>query len=1196
MTSHVEYIGEVCTLLLLFSFAISSYRTYESLLEFFVQLPFLYDNYDSEFEGLTPTARRTQLENDVRFRVARLSSTMTLRRLTRLHQQGWVAKIFPFLRPDLRSLVDAAIQGFVSPDFQLPEPSSVLPYVKFPLAASSRLVACRLPVFTGILRTRLGYRPGGAFACPEIPHESAIENFDFCPSTVLVGHHKSVFCLSYDATGDRLITGSDDKLIKVWDIKSGGLIFTMNGHSVPVSDFHLFDDGRHLLSCDIEGYVVLWDLTYGLVKSKRRLAQGNISNIFFLPANFGKKFSLFAAGEDGRCYHLEIGLDFFFEPNLTTYSDHLYKRKRHFVACRNATGTLIAYGGEDFMIYISQPKLKLAPEDLETMEDICRPKRLNWEEPQLKAILHGHTYNIATLEFNKRGIACSRDNTARVWSFEPISETWSYIIMGEELDLDVEDGAVRTLEKGHRVRETMKTGLDHNICSVAWAANDDIILVSYDSGLLRMFCSHSGHFLRSTKLSDCPVHALAVHPTASEMALAACYSGRAAIINVRTGRQVKLWEHEDEPTFIEVKWSPKGDHFSLTTQDGRCLTYVATFGLSHTIPAISGVQQCLSSDFVNLTSSASFPIHGTETRRNEFRKYDLKTFACDTQPQEYQKPADFGIEYTQAHRYEPPCDPSTLPQLYEHLRWPSLATTFELPKKYQYQKFHREHVGLFEEREHSEDLEPIVMPKSPNDDDFVPSRVSSSHSDVDMELDSDEVLLTNGCARSPIRTRRHARQDLSPPEKRLRRGRYAAPITRSQTQIPVSESSSASDTDDEIVLESGKLRRLSNRMDLDSYPLPDGVQLSADWAKLVDQHVGTYFPQVRDPIVYLPSGHKEYASGFDNEFVLSCAPPFKKIPYLAFAERGVIQSVKFSVRAGVPLAEFRLKLDSGPVLAVMVGPHLPRFIVHQSIYDAANQQPPQLGDTVQVRGQGEFQIVANVADGEDPWNAVTLRGVTGGFGAWELHHPQPIASLDAATVGLYSRVLTQLSRDCHFDDFIDQIDLVTYPEYLNHVASPMFLALIGLRLRHGFYRSESAILQDLQLIYANARTFNETNSPIVRQAKALVARAKALIKAASPTASSQDSSSSSPAPRPYKRAQAAEPKLKRKILIASESGSASEKSVAEELPPAKRGRPSHQPTALAPRRAQRDHNIRSLRPRKAVNYFVPLVLSDSDEG
>lgn len=200
-----------------------------------------------------------------------------------------------------------------------------------------------------------------------------------------------------------IFKGSDDTLIKVWDLQTGGLIFTLNGHNAPVSDFHIFEDGQHLISCDTEGFVVLWDLAFGVVKSKRRLGRCVLSNVFFMPANFGQSFFAFAAGGNGICYHLEVETDFFFGPDVTKISAHLYKDKKMLAACRNASGTLIAYGGEDFMIYIAQPKLAVSPEELGRMEDICRPNRLKWEEPRIKSILHGHTFNVATLEFNKRG-------------------------------------------------------------------------------------------------------------------------------------------------------------------------------------------------------------------------------------------------------------------------------------------------------------------------------------------------------------------------------------------------------------------------------------------------------------------------------------------------------------------------------------------------------------------------------------------------------------------------------------------------------------------------------------------------------------------------------------------------------------------------------------------------------------------------
>ena len=48
-----------------------------------------------------------------------------------------------------------------------------------------------------------------------------------------MGHFCAVYCLTFDRTGLRYITGSDDKLIKIWISRSGILLRTLRGHPNP---------------------------------------------------------------------------------------------------------------------------------------------------------------------------------------------------------------------------------------------------------------------------------------------------------------------------------------------------------------------------------------------------------------------------------------------------------------------------------------------------------------------------------------------------------------------------------------------------------------------------------------------------------------------------------------------------------------------------------------------------------------------------------------------------------------------------------------------------------------------------------------------------------------------------------------------------------------------------------------------------
>lgn len=49
------------------------------------------------------------------------------------------------------------------------------------------------------------------------------------------GHEKGVWALEYDEAGKRLISASPDKTSKVWDVKSGKCVQSLNAHTRFVS-------------------------------------------------------------------------------------------------------------------------------------------------------------------------------------------------------------------------------------------------------------------------------------------------------------------------------------------------------------------------------------------------------------------------------------------------------------------------------------------------------------------------------------------------------------------------------------------------------------------------------------------------------------------------------------------------------------------------------------------------------------------------------------------------------------------------------------------------------------------------------------------------------------------------------------------------------------------------------------------------
>jgi WD40 repeat protein len=80
---------------------------------------------------------------------------------------------------------------------------------------------------------------------------------------VLEGHTDSVLSLALSADGRRVISGSSDTTLRVWDLESGECLHVLEGHWGPVHSLALSADGRRVISGSWDFTLRVWDLESG---------------------------------------------------------------------------------------------------------------------------------------------------------------------------------------------------------------------------------------------------------------------------------------------------------------------------------------------------------------------------------------------------------------------------------------------------------------------------------------------------------------------------------------------------------------------------------------------------------------------------------------------------------------------------------------------------------------------------------------------------------------------------------------------------------------------------------------------------------------------------------------------------------------------------------------------------------------------
>lgn len=77
----------------------------------------------------------------------------------------------------------------------------------------------------------------------------------------LKGHTAYVSGVSFSPDSQVLAGGSDDKVIHLWDVKSGRFLFTLSGHTDSVYSVMFSPKGESIASGNRDGTVLLWDVT-----------------------------------------------------------------------------------------------------------------------------------------------------------------------------------------------------------------------------------------------------------------------------------------------------------------------------------------------------------------------------------------------------------------------------------------------------------------------------------------------------------------------------------------------------------------------------------------------------------------------------------------------------------------------------------------------------------------------------------------------------------------------------------------------------------------------------------------------------------------------------------------------------------------------------------------------------------------------
>jgi WD40 repeat protein len=357
------------------------------------------------------------------------------------------------------------------------------------------------------------------------------------------GHQGIIYRIAFSPDGHHLLTSSDDRTVRLWDVSTGRELGVFQGHSQMVLNAVFSPDGKLALSSSGDGTLRLWDLHTG-GEQKQFVGHSNwIEGIGFRAD--GKQ--IYSASRDDTCraWDVETAQEIgrFGSGKLTLY---------HLAVSAQGDRALFSAGDNSVCVW-----------DLAAGKELGR--------------LPGHTAHVYALAFSndgKYGASAGADGTIRIWDLQSLTEKSRLIgnagpvfgvaftpdgrrlVSGSQEGVvrlwDLETGAERHRFLGHNGevrgvavspdgRYAASAGTDR--ITRLWRLPRDGEEESDGIGEVRQFAPHGNTVLRLAVSRD------------GRWLLTACWDKTIRLFDIATGRLVREFERQSQDVHA-VAFSP----------------------------------------------------------------------------------------------------------------------------------------------------------------------------------------------------------------------------------------------------------------------------------------------------------------------------------------------------------------------------------------------------------------------------------------------------------------------------------------------------------------------------------------------------------------------------------------------------------------------------------------------------------------
>lgn len=357
----------------------------------------------------------------------------------------------------------------------------------------------------------------------------------------LVGHIEIAYVSVFDCLSRRLLTGSDDYLVKMWSVATGDLLYTLRGHEKEICAVTVSKDNTLIATASLDHSARVWRMSDGKPLALLRAHSNGLSDISFFPSISDDSGMLLTAGLDGTCrIWTYSGADFTLHPSIYRSTEGSKKAR---IRCVNISpgGARFAVGYEDGNV-----RLFLAPRRPGT-DDALPDVELMY--PTTGLVLSGHRGYVTTVLWSEQGdriLSGSYDGTLRVWYFDMQMRAWNAVVLRPGAETSTAATATTTAASTATTATAAAAAAaapPSKVTTAQWASSDRLVIAALSDFSVRVWDPTTGAVLSTWRAHTQEVYALLVHPTVPDLVVSGGHDGQVCFWDLR--KRVQL--HRTQP-------------------------------------------------------------------------------------------------------------------------------------------------------------------------------------------------------------------------------------------------------------------------------------------------------------------------------------------------------------------------------------------------------------------------------------------------------------------------------------------------------------------------------------------------------------------------------------------------------------------------------------------------------------------------